>query len=143
MPISLENSAHTVDTATNRPIGVRHQDAARRCDGRRNGQLSGPGTKGAEINPEQRLAAGWSACFGTAMSLVARKLNVRLPEDLAIRAEVDLDRGPGGFFVTARLSISVPGIERATAQALVDEAHETCPYFKAVEGNVEVTVTLI
>jgi lipoyl-dependent peroxiredoxin len=70
-------------------------------------------------------------------------MKVTLPPDLAIDAEVDLNLGDGGYSLRARLNVSVPGVERKIAQALVDVARETCPYSKATRGNVDVAVNLI
>ena len=65
-----------------------------------------------------------------------------MPAEVTIDAEVDLNQADGGSFVSVRLNVSLPGIERATAQALIDEAHETCPYSKATRGNIGVTIKL-
>lgn len=119
------------------------EGASRSSDGRLDIKLSTPGTTGAGTNPEQLFAAGWSACFEGAMSIAARKMRIALPADLAIDAEVDLGSGEGGYFLQARLNISVPGIDRAVVQALVDEAHQTCPYSKAIRGNVDVEINIV
>jgi lipoyl-dependent peroxiredoxin len=119
------------------------QGAARSSDGHLEIKLSPPGNGGSGTNPEQLFAAGWSACFEGAMGLAARKMNVTLPSDLAIDAEVNLCRGDEGYFLRARLKISVPGMEREAAQALVDAAHRTCPYSKAIRGNVDVSIILL
>jgi Ohr subfamily peroxiredoxin len=94
-------------------------------------------------NPEQLLAAGWSACFAAAMGLVAKQMKVTLPADLAIDAEIDLGAAGNHYFLQARLKISLPGLERGTAQAIVDAAHQTCPYSKAVRGNIDVAINLV
>jgi Ohr subfamily peroxiredoxin len=117
--------------------------ASRSSDGRLEVKLSSPGTAGTGTNPEQLFAAGWSACFEGAMGLAARKLKVALPPDLAIDAEVDLNLADGAYFLGARLNVSVPGVPRDTAQALVDMAHQTCPYSKAIRGNVDVQFNLV
>lgn len=130
-------------TAKTHTTGGREKGAARSSDGRLDVRLSTPGAAGAGTNPEQLFAAGWSACFEGAMGLAARKLKVVLPPDTAIDAEVDLNLGDGGYFLRARLNVSVPGLERAVAQAVVDAAHQTCPYSKATRGNIDVTVTLV
>ena len=101
------------------------------------------GGTGAGTNPEQLFAAGWSACFEGAMGIAARRLKIALPADLAIDAEVDLCLTDGAFFLQARLNVSLPGVEREIAQTLVDAAHQTCPYSKAIRGNVDVVITLI
>jgi lipoyl-dependent peroxiredoxin len=116
---------------------------SRSSDGRLDVQLSRPGTPGAGTNPEQLFAAGWSSCFESAMEVVARRMKVTLPADLAIDAEVDLNSGDGGYFLRGRLNVSLPGVERELAQALVDGGHKECPYSKAIRGNIDVTVTLV
>jgi lipoyl-dependent peroxiredoxin len=119
------------------------EGAARSSDDRLDIRLSPPGTAGVGTNPEQLFAAGWSACFEGAMGIAARKLKIVLPADLAIDAEVDLCLTEGAFFLQARLNVSVPGVEREVAQTLVDAAHQTCPYSKAIRGNIDVVITLI
>ena len=119
------------------------EGAARSSDGRLDVRLSPPGTAGSGTNPEQLFAAGWSACFEGAMGIAARRLKIALPADLAIDAEVDLCLTDGAFFLQARLNVSLPGVEREIAQTLVDAAHQTCPYSKAIRGNVDVVITLI
>ena len=119
------------------------EGAARSSDGRLDVKLSPPGTAGSGTNPEELFAAGWSACFEGAMGIAARRLKITLPAELAIDAEVDLCLADGAFFLQARLNVSVPGVEREVAQTLVDAAHQTCPYSKAIRGNVDVVITLI
>jgi lipoyl-dependent peroxiredoxin len=117
--------------------------ASRSSDGRLDVRLSTPGTPGTGTNPEQLFAAGWSACFESAMRLAARKMKTTLPADLAIDAEVDLTITDGAYFLRARLNISLPGLEREVAQALADAAHQTCPYSKATRGNIDVAINLV
>ena len=131
-----------VYTAKTHTTGGRENGAARSSDGRLDIQLSTPGSARIGANPEQLLAAGWSACFESAMGLAARKRRIALPAGLAIDAEVDLNQGESGYFLSARLNVSAPGLARDVAQALVDEAHQTCPYSKAMRGNIEVVTTL-
>jgi osmotically inducible protein OsmC len=130
-------------TARTHTTGGRDKGAARSSDGRLDVRLSVPGGPGAGTNPEQLFAAGWSACFEGAMGLAARKMKVVLPPDIAIDAEVDLNLGEGGYFLRARLNVSLPGLERDVAQKVIDAAHQTCPYSKATRGNIDVTVTLV
>jgi osmotically inducible protein OsmC len=132
-----------VYTAKTHTTGGRENGAARSSDGRLDVQLSVPGSARIGANPEQLLAAGWSACFESAMGLAARKMRIALPASLAIDAEVDLNQGEGGYFLRARLNVILPGVAREVAQALVDEAHRTCPYSKATRGNIEVVLTLV
>lgn len=118
------------------------EGGSRSSDGRLDIRLSTPGGAGSGTNPEQLFAAGWSACFDGAMAIAARKMNVVLPADLAIDAEVDLN-SDGAFFLSARLNVSLPGMDRNDARAVVDAAHQTCPYSKATRGNIEVEINLI
>ena len=117
--------------------------AARSDDGRLDITLSPPGHAGNGTNPEQLFAAGWSACFIGAMGIAANKMRVTLPADRAINAEVDLGTIDGAFFLQARLNVRLPGLDRETAQALVNAAHQTCPYSKATRGNIDVVINLI
>ncbi|MES2103142.1 MAG: organic hydroperoxide resistance protein [Pseudomonadota bacterium] len=117
--------------------------ASRSSDGRLDIKLSSPGTTGAGTNPEQLFAAGWSACFIGAMGLAAGKMKVALPVDLAVDAEVDLGTNAGGYALQARLNVSLPGLEREVAEALVDTAHQTCPYSKLTRGNIDVVIKLV
>jgi osmotically inducible protein OsmC len=117
--------------------------AARSDDGRLDITLSPPGHAGTGTNPEQLFAAGWSACFIGAMGIAANKMRIALPADKAIDAEVDLGTVGGAFFLQARLNVSLPGLDGDIAQALVDAAHQTCPYSKATRGNIDVVLNLI
>jgi Ohr subfamily peroxiredoxin len=117
--------------------------AARSSDGRLDVKLTSPGAAGNGTNPEQLFAAGWSACFLGAMGVAAGKMKVRLPDDRAVDAEVDLGMSEGGYLLRARLNVSLPGIEREVARALVDAAHQICPYSKATRGNIDVEINLI
>lgn len=112
-------------------------------DGRLDVNLSSPGTAGKGTNPEQLFAAGYSACFIGALKAVAGMQKITLPEDLAIDASVDLGKIATGYGIAARLDISLPGMERAAAQALVDAAHQVCPYSNATRSNIDVTITLV
>ena len=116
---------------------------SRSSDGHLDIKLSTPGTSDSGTNPEQLFAAGWSACFIGAMGLAAGKMKVTLPPDLAVDAEVDLCKTEGAFFLQARLNVSLPGLEHEVAKALTDAAHQTCPYSKAIRGNVDVVIRVI
>jgi osmotically inducible protein OsmC len=118
------------------------EGAAKSDDGRLNINLSTPGGAGSGTNPEQLLAAGWSACFIGAMKLNASRLHIAIPNDASIHAEVDLAAGDDGFLLQARLDISLPGLSFEQASALVEAAHETCPYSKATRGNINVQMTV-
>ncbi|MDB5454824.1 MAG: peroxiredoxin, Ohr subfamily [Caulobacter sp.] len=116
---------------------------SRSADGRLDIKLSSPGGPGAGANPEQLLAAGWSACFIGAMGLAAGQLKIALPVDLAVDAEVDLVNSDGAYFLQARLNVSLPGLATEVARALTDAAHQTCPYSKATRGNIDVVINLV
>lgn len=116
---------------------------SRSSDGRLDIKLSSPGTAGTGTNPEQLFAAGWSACFIGAMGLAAARMKVKLPADTAVDAEVDLGATDGAYFLQARLNVSLPGVEHEVARALVDAAHQTCPYSKATRGNIGVEINLV
>jgi Ohr subfamily peroxiredoxin len=116
---------------------------SRTSDGRLEVKLSNPGAAGTGTNPEQLFAAGWSACFMSAIALAAAQRKVPLPADRAIDAEVDLGTNGGGYVLQARLNVSLPGVDRDVAQALVDAAHQICPYSKATRGNIHVEIKLV
>jgi len=123
--------------------GGRDGGSARTDDGRLDLKFSTPGGPGTGVNPEQLFAAGWSACFIGAMGLAARKMNVKLPPETADDVEVDLRLLDGGYFLQARHNVSLPGLAPDVARALVDAAHETCPYSKATRGNIDVEINLV
>jgi lipoyl-dependent peroxiredoxin len=93
---------------------------------------------------ERLFAAAWSACYLGALELAATQRKIKLPAHAAVDAEIDLNHAGGAnFFLSARLNVSVPGVDRAVAQELVDAAHGICPYSKAIHGNIEVATTLV
>ncbi len=136
---SLEKVLYTAHAHT---TGGR-DGASRTDDGRLDVKLSSPGTAGTGTNPEQLFAAGYSACFIGAMKAVAGMQKITLPQDLAVDASVDLGKVGAGYGIAVRLAISLPGMERAAAQALVDAAHQVCPYSNATRGNIDVTLSLV
>jgi lipoyl-dependent peroxiredoxin len=99
-------------------------------------ELGGAG--GHATNPEQLFAAGYSACFIGALKFVAASQKQTLPADTSIRAEVGIGQIEGGFGLDIDLFINLPGLDKATAEVLVDKAHQVCPYSNATRGNVEV-----
>jgi lipoyl-dependent peroxiredoxin len=129
-------------TAKIHTAGGREHGVSRSSDGHLDIKLSIPGTAGVGTNPEQLFAAGWSACFEGAMRLAARKMKINLPTGIAIDAEVDLNVADGAYFLRARLNVSLPGLDREIARILIDTAHQTCPYSKAIRGNVNVVINL-
>ncbi|MGU3498320.1 organic hydroperoxide resistance protein [Mycobacterium sp. C31M] len=112
-------------------------------DGNLDIQLTAPGAGGTGTNPEQLFAAGWSACYLSAMGLVAGQHNVKLPAETAVDAQVDLVNTDGAFSLEARLNVTIPGVDREVGQQIIDGAHQVCPYSKATRGNIPVTITLV
>jgi osmotically inducible protein OsmC len=129
-------------TAKTHATGGRKNGGARSSDGCLDVRVSMPGRPGTGTNPEQLLAAGWSACFASARTLEACRIKIALPNDLAITAGRP---EPGRRWLLRRphLNVSLPGIEPEIATALIDGAHQMCPYSKATRGNIEVAITLI
>lgn len=141
--IQVQQPAKVIYTGKEHTTGGRDGGASKSSDGRLDIKLSTPGTPGTGTNPEQLLAAGWSACFIGAMKIAAAKMKVRFPADAAIDAEIDLISKDNEYFLQARLNISLPGLDREVAQSLADAAHQTCPYSKATRGNIDVAINLI
>jgi Ohr subfamily peroxiredoxin len=116
-------------------------------DGRLSLTLSTPkelgGDGGAGTNPEQLFAAGYSACFIGAMKAVAAKQKISLPAEVSISADVGIGPIPAGFGIQVDMRISVPGMEKAAAEALVAAAHQVCPYSNATRGNIDVSLTIV
>ena len=130
-------------TAKTHTTGGREEGTSRSSDGRLDLKLSSPGGPGNGTNPEQLFAAGWSACFASAIKLVASKKKVKLPPELAVDAEVDLCSGSNGYFLQARLNVSLPGVDRQVGQSLLENAHQICPYSNVTRGNINVTIELV
>ena len=105
------------------------------------------GAGGTGTNPEQLFAAGYSACFLSALKAVGGKEKVRIPDDASIQGAVGIGprTGPGevGFGLRVELKIGLPGLAREQAQALVEKAHQICPYSNATRGNIDVTLVLV
>jgi lipoyl-dependent peroxiredoxin len=138
MTTQLEKVLYTAHAHT---IGGR-DGASKTDDGRLDVKLSSPGTPGTGTNPEQLFAAGYSACFLGAMKAVAGMKKIALPDDTSIDAEVDLGKIPNAYGIAARLDVSLPGMDRAAAQELIDAAHQVCPYSNATRGNIDVKISL-
>lgn len=92
---------------------------------------------------ENLFGAAWSACYIGAIQVAAARKKVTLPGEPSVDAEIDLNLDGGQYFLAARLAVTVPGIERDVAQALIETAHEICPYSKAVHGNIAIQTTLL
>jgi osmotically inducible protein OsmC len=120
---------------------------ARSQDGRLDVQLSTPkelgGAGGEGVNPEQLFAAGYSACFLGALKVAAQQLKAKIPADASVTAAIGIGpRAEGGFGITADLTISLPGVAREEAEALVAAAHQICPYSNATRNNLDVGLTV-
>lgn len=117
---------------------------AQSSDGALDARLTTPrelgGAGGDGTNPEQLFAAGYSACFLGALKYVAAREKVVLPADTAVHGKVGIGPIPTGFGIEAALTVSLPGIPREQAEALVEQAHVVCPYSNATRGNIDVTV---
>ena len=120
---------------------------ARSEDGRFVAKLSTPkelgGAGGDGTNPEQLFAAGYSACFIGALKAAGAQLKLKVPAETTVTATVGIGpRAAGGFGITADLEVSLPGLERADAEKLVEAAHQICPYSNATRNNVDVGLTV-
>jgi lipoyl-dependent peroxiredoxin len=129
-------------TARTHTVGGR-EGRSKSDDGRLDVKLDRPGAPGDGTNPEQLFAAGWSACFEGALAHVASQRKIQLPAETAIDAEIDLRNGESGFSLAGRLNVSIPGVDRAVAEELVEAAHQVCPYSKATRGNIDVELNVI
>jgi lipoyl-dependent peroxiredoxin len=140
---TTERPGKVIYTAKTRTVGGRENGVANSSDGRLDVKLSPPGSPRIGTNPEQLFAAGWSACFESAIGLAARKRKVALTE-VVIDAEVDLHlAGSDNFSLSARLNVGLPGIGRDVAEQLVKDAEQLCPYSKATRGNIDVTISVV
>lgn len=102
------------------------------------------GQGGGGTNPEALFAAGYGACFASALANVARKAGVKA-EDAEVTHHVSIgkDEEDGGFRLAVQIDVKLPGVERAKAQELLHQAHDFCPYSKATRGNIEVKLNLV
>lgn len=104
--------------------------------------MGGPGVPGA-TNPEQLFASGYAACFGSALEFVAKQKKVQV-QSVEVTAHVGIGaKAGGGFQLGASLDVRLPGVDHATAQSLVDAAHQVCPYSNATRGNMEVNLRVL
>jgi osmotically inducible protein OsmC len=140
---TTDDLGKVIYTATTHTTGGRENGVARSSDGRLDVEISPPGASRAGTNPEQLFAAGWSACFESAIGLAARKRKVTVAE-VVIDAEVYLHlAGSDNFALSARLNVGLPGVERDVAEQLVKDAEQLCPYSKATRGNIDVTISVV
>jgi Ohr subfamily peroxiredoxin len=143
MTMSLDKVLYTAHaTATGGRAGTARSD-----DGALSLTLSTPkelgGAGGSGTNPEQMFAAGYSACFIGAMKAVAGGKKIALPADVSITADVGIGPIPGGFGIQVAMAISIPGMDKASAEALVAAAHQVCPYSNATRGNIDVSLMVV
>lgn len=142
-PNPIEARGKVIYTARLHTIGGREKGTSTSSDGRLDIKLSPPGSRSMGTNPEQLLAAGWSACFESAIGLAARKRKLALT-DVVVDAEVDLHlAGADNFSLSARLNVGLTGVERQMAEQLVRDAEQLCPYSKATRGNIDVAITVV
>jgi len=119
---------------------------ARSSDGRIDVVLKPPkemGGTGEGVNPEQLFACGYAACFIGAIKFVAGREKIAVPPDISIDSSVGIGPIPQGFGIQAELRVTIPGMDRAKAQDLVEKAHQVCPYSNATRGNIEVTLIVV
>jgi len=138
----MPQSEKVLYTGKTRTSGGR-DGTSRSSDGRLDVRLSSPGAPGTGTNPEQLLAAAWSACFISAIKHHADEMKVPLAASITVDAEVDLVGNGSAHFLRARLSVSLPGLGREAGLVLTNAAHETCPFSTATRGNVDVTINLL
>ncbi|WP_119156413.1 organic hydroperoxide resistance protein [Caldimonas tepidiphila] len=142
MTQKLENVLYTGHaTATGGREGT-----ARSSDGALDVKLTTPKELGGNgafgVNPEQMFAAGYAACFIGAMKFVAGQKQIALPADVKIDSAVGIGPIPNGFGIRVAMTVSIPGMDRAQAEELVQAAHVVCPYSNATRGNIEVDLKL-
>jgi osmotically inducible protein OsmC len=140
---TTEDLGKVIYTAKTHTTGGRENGASRSSDGRLDVKISPPGSSRIGTNPEQLFAAGWSACFESAIGLAARKRKVTVSE-AAIDAEVHLHlAGSDNYSLSARLNVGLPGVGRDVAEQLVKDAEQLCPYSKATRGNIDVAINIV
>ncbi|QND16848.1 Ohr family peroxiredoxin [Rhizobium leguminosarum] len=134
---------HLIYTAITETTGGRQNGIARSTDGVLDIRLSEPGSARIGTNPEQLMAAAWSASFASSMAKVARETGVNLPANVKIHAEVDLSSDDDQSVLGVRLAIQLPGLERDVASSLIEESRRICPFSRATRGNVEVVFRIV
>jgi osmotically inducible protein OsmC len=140
---ATDDLGKVIYTAKTHTIGGRENGVSRSSDGRLDVKIAPPGSSRIGTNPEQLFAAGWSACFESAIGLAARKRRVALTE-IAIDAEVHLHlAGSDNYSLSARLNVGLPGVGRDVAEQLVKDAEQLCPYSKATRGNIDVAINVV
>ena len=137
----INQTTKVLHTGKTHTIGDRENGESQSLDGQLHIKLSTPDRIGT--NPEQLFSASWSACCEGAMDITARRNGFMLPEDTSLDAEIDLCLHEGEYYLQARLNVSLPGLDKNLAQDLVNTARRVCPYSKAVDDNVNVTVNVL
>jgi lipoyl-dependent peroxiredoxin len=140
-------SVNVLYSTTATATGGRDGEAATK-DGSFKVKLSTPkelgGAGGAGNNPEQLFASGWSACFIGAMKFVGSQKKQPIPADTTVTTTIGIGpRSEGGFGLTAKLDVSLPGMDKAAAKALVEEADQVCPYSNATRNNIAVELNVV
>jgi len=137
---TIEKVIYTAHTHT---AGGR-DGAGRSSDGALDVKLSPPGSNRPGTNPEQLFGIGYSACFIGAMRRAGAPLGIRVPDDVAIDADVSLGTtADEGFALAVKLTVSLPGLTAEQKQQLVDGAHQLCPYSHATRGNIDVRFEIL
>ena len=136
------NNEKVLYTAFTKTTGGR-TGTSKSSDGELDIILSSPGSNRPGTNPEQLFAAGWSACFIGAMGKAASNLEIKLPAEHYVDTEIDLVSTDDGYSLQARLNISLPGLDSDVAKSIIEGAAQTCPYSKAIRGNVKTEYNLI
>jgi osmotically inducible protein OsmC len=136
------NNEKVLYTAFTKTTGGR-TGTSKSSDGELDIILSSPGSNRPGTNPEQLFAAGWSACFIGAMGKAASNLEIKLPTEHYVDTEIDLVSTDDGYSLQARLNISLPGLDSDLAKSIIEGAAQTCPYSKAIRGNVKTEYNLI
>lgn len=120
------------------------EGTSRTDDGRLDVKLTSPVAKGPGTNPEQLFAVGWSACYIGAMQVAAQRAKTRLPAETSVDIEVHLWSAPEHtYWLSAKMTVNIPGMDRKAAEELVKVAHTICPYSKATHGNVEIEMKVV
>ena len=138
MAIEVVYTAEALSTGQGRDGHVRSTDGYVDLDVAVPAEMGG---RGGATNPEELFAAGYAACFHSALRGVAGRSKVRLGPDATVAARVGIGSDGGGYGLAVALTAHLPGLEQAEAEALVEQAHQVCPYSNATRGNVDVTLT--
>jgi Ohr subfamily peroxiredoxin len=139
----MNKTMHLIYTATTETTGGRENGVARSTDGVLDIRLSDPASARIGTNPEQLIAAAWSASFASSIAQVARETGVNLPASVKIHAEVDLSSDNDELVIGVRFAIHLPGLERDVASTLIEEARRICPFSRATHGNTEVAFAIV